>query len=123
MAVDDRKESFKMTDYLIGLGHKDIAIITARREDESIGKLRLLGYQQALEKHGIPFDEDLVCYMDPGKGQILFESGYELTKQLMQRDKEVYRSLCHFRYTCNRSLPGYDRGGKENSGRCFSGGI
>lgn len=88
VAVDDRKESFKMTDYLIGLGHKDIAIITARREDESIGKLRLLGYQQALEKHGIPFDEDLVCYMDPGKDRYCFESGYELTKQLMQRDKK-----------------------------------
>lgn len=87
VAVDDRKESFRMTEYLIELGHRDIAIITARKEDESIGKLRLLGYQQALEKHGIPFDETLVCYMDPGKDSYCFRSGYELTKKLMQRGR------------------------------------
>lgn len=64
VSVDDFRESYKMTDYLISLGHRDIAIITAPREDESIGKLRLLGYKKALEDHGIPYREALVSFMD-----------------------------------------------------------
>lgn len=85
VSVDDFKESYKMTEYLIGLGHRNIAIITARREDESIGKLRLLGYQKALEKHGIPFDENLVCYMEMNVDQYSFQSGYKITKKLLKR--------------------------------------
>lgn len=85
VSVDDFKESYKMTDYLIGLGHRRIAIITARREDESIGKLRLLGYRKALEDHGIPFDEDLVCYMEMNVDQYSFRSGYKITKNLLKR--------------------------------------
>lgn len=85
VSVDDFKESYKMTDYLISLGHRDIAIITARREDESIGKLRLLGYKKALEDHGLPFDEKLVCYMDMNEDRYSFRSGYKITGELLKR--------------------------------------
>ncbi|MDD3278412.1 MAG: LacI family DNA-binding transcriptional regulator [Lachnospiraceae bacterium] len=88
VAVDDEKESCKMTEYLLDLGHRDIAILTARREDESIGKLRLLGYQQALSRHGIPFDESLVCYMDEKTDRYSFRSGYRLTRQLLERGRK-----------------------------------
>lgn len=86
VSVDDFRESYKMTEYLIGLGHKRIAIITARKEDESIGKLRLLGYRKALEDHGIPFDENLVCYMELNVDQYSFKSGYKITKKLLKRN-------------------------------------
>ena len=87
VSVDDYKESYKMTEYLLGLGHKKIAIITARREDESIGKLRLLGYQKALFDHGIPFDEELVCYMKMNVDRYSYRSGYKLTKELLSGKK------------------------------------
>lgn len=86
VSVDDFTESYKMTDYLIGLGHRRIAIITACREDESIGKLRLMGYCRALEEHGIPLDEKLVCYMEKNVDQYSFRSGYKITKELLKRD-------------------------------------
>ncbi|QOV19582.1 LacI family DNA-binding transcriptional regulator [Blautia liquoris] len=85
VSVDDFKESYKMTDYLLGLGHKRIAIITARKEDESIGKLRLLGYQRALSDQGIQFDEDLVCYMKMHVDRYSYRSGYKITKELLSR--------------------------------------
>lgn len=88
VSVDDFKESYKMTEYLIGLGHRRIAIITARKEDESIGKLRLLGYQKALEDHGIPFDEALVCYMDMERDRYSFRSGYRITRELLEKGAE-----------------------------------
>ena len=87
VSVDDFKESYKMTDYLISLGHKAIAIITAPREDESIGKLRLLGYQKALEDHGIPYREELVSFMDMHEDRYSFQSGYRLTGKLLENTK------------------------------------
>lgn len=87
VSVDDFKESYKMTDYLIRLGHRDIAILTAPREDESIGKLRLLGYQKALEDHGIPYREELVGFMDMKEDCYSFRSGYRLTKKLLERGR------------------------------------
>ena len=59
VSVDDFKESYKMTEYLIGLGHKKIAFITAPKNDASIGKLRLMGYRTALEQYQIPYREEL----------------------------------------------------------------
>lgn len=87
VSVDDFRESYKMTDYLISLGHRDIAIITAPREDESIGKLRLLGYKKALEDHGIPYREALVSFMDMNEDRYSFRSGYRLAGKLLDQAK------------------------------------
>ena len=57
VTVDNTKESRKLVDYLCGCGHKRIALLAASQKDESIGKLRLTGYRQALEARGIPYDE------------------------------------------------------------------
>mgnify|MGYP002243075370 CR=1 FL=1 len=54
VSVDNRKESFKIVDYLCSLGHRQIAVLTSAEDDESIGKLRLDGYRQALENRGTP---------------------------------------------------------------------
>ena len=85
ISVDDEEESYRMTEYLIELGHKRIAIITGPEEDTSISKLRLMGYQEALEKHQITLDEDLVCFMDINDDQYSFESGYKLKKKLLEK--------------------------------------
>ena len=84
VSVDDFKESYKMTEYLINLGHERIAILTAPKEDKSIGKLRLLGYRKALQDYGIPYSEELVSYMNAEEDRYSFRSGYKLTKQLLQ---------------------------------------
>lgn len=85
VSVDDFKESYKMTEYLINLGHERIAIITAPKEDKSIGKLRLMGYQKALQDHNIPFREELVSYMDADEDRYSFSSGYRLTGKLLEK--------------------------------------
>lgn len=72
VSVDDFKESYKMTEYLLELGHERIAILTAPKEDESIGKLRLMGYAQALKDKNIPVQEELISYMDMKKIDIPF---------------------------------------------------
>jgi len=41
-------------------GHRRIAALISRPDDQSISQLRYEGYIQALEAHGIPVDPDLV---------------------------------------------------------------
>ena len=84
VSVDDFKESYKMTEYLIGLGHKKIAFITAPKNDASIGKLRLMGYRTALEQYQIPYREELVCYMDEKRDTYSYQSGYRLMQELLK---------------------------------------
>ncbi|MDE6607602.1 MAG: LacI family transcriptional regulator [Lachnospiraceae bacterium] len=84
VAVDDFKESKRMTEYLIGLGHKEIAILTAEPGDISIGKLRLEGYKAALTEHGIPVRENLIRKMEEGMESYSMENGYQKTKELIE---------------------------------------
>ncbi len=84
VAVDDFKESKKMTEYLIGLGHKEIAILTAEPGDISIGKLRLEGYKAALKEHGLPVKENLIRKMEEGTESYSMENGYQKTKELIE---------------------------------------
>lgn len=88
VSVDDVKESYEVVKYLIEAGHKDIAILSAPMNDESIGKLRYKGYEQALKHFKIPEDRDLVCCMPEEKVDYSMESGYEMTKELLGRGKQ-----------------------------------
>jgi len=92
VAVDDVKESYKMVNYLCSIGHQKIAIIAASEDDESIGKLRLEGYEKALKDHHIPLDSELICRMKPDIGSYSMENGYVVTKELLESGK-VFTAL------------------------------
>lgn len=84
VAVDDRKESSRMTAYLLEQGHRDIAILSAESEINSIGQLRLEGYADALREKGIPFKETLVRCVEEDVEHYSMENGYITTKKLLQ---------------------------------------
>lgn len=86
LGIDDFLQSKKIVDYLISLGHKKIALIGARSDDESIGKLRLLGYKKALEENGLEFDEKLVFYSNKGLNPYSLEHGYEVGKKIVKEN-------------------------------------
>ncbi|MBQ8597068.1 MAG: LacI family DNA-binding transcriptional regulator [Lachnospiraceae bacterium] len=92
IAVDDRKESFRMTEYLIGLGHKDIAILTAESEIRSIGQLRLSGYKEALVIKGIPVKDELIRNVVEDIEHYSMENGYLTTKKLLE-DKVPFTAI------------------------------
>lgn len=97
-----------MVDYLCGLGHRRIAIITACEDDISIGRLRLNAYRQALLDHGIPYDPDLVFHMTKDD-TYSFATGYKITKEILEKDG-VFRAVCHRGYAGNRCVPCLKRG-------------
>lgn len=88
VSVDDIKESFRIVEYLIQNGHRRIAVVGSRRDDESIGMLRLQGYRRALEQYQIPVDEDLICYLEGDIATYSMEAGYEMTDELLKKGKE-----------------------------------
>lgn len=88
IGVDDRKESNKVIDYLIQLGHQKIAIIVAEAEEDSIGLLRLNGYKDALTGHGIPIEEKLICRTRDDISHFSMENGYITAKKLIESGVE-----------------------------------
>jgi LacI family transcriptional regulator len=89
VTVDDLQESYKMIDYLCKLGHKRIATISAPPDDESIGKLRLEGYEKALKDNHLPYKKELVRYIkDETMDTFSMKYGYEVTKELIASGTE-----------------------------------
>lgn len=84
IGVDDRKESAKLIDYLVQQGHEQIAIVVAEAEEESIGKLRLEGYQDALRVNHIEIKEELICHANKDISHFSLENGYLTTKKLLE---------------------------------------
>lgn len=88
ISVDDRRESAKMVEYLIGLGHKRIAILVAEALEESVGRLRLEGYCDALKAHDIEINQNLICQTADTLSHFSMENGYLSTKKLMDRGEK-----------------------------------
>lgn len=88
VSVDDVKESFRIVEYLIKKGHRRIAVLSSRQDDESIALLRLRGYRKAMEQYQIPVDEDLICYLENDEVAYTMEAGYQMTDELLKNGKE-----------------------------------
>lgn len=84
VAIDDRAEAEKVTDYLIEQGRKRIALLSDAESDISNGMLRLEGYLRSLEKHGIEPDLALICRPISIHKTYTYENGYQRTVDLIQ---------------------------------------
>lgn len=78
-----------MTKYLLGQGHKKIAILAAEDSNESVGRLRLSGYIRALKEYGIEADDELICPMKDDIEYYSMENGYVVAEELLKKRKDV----------------------------------
>ena len=69
--VDNRLAAGQAVEYLISLGHRQIFCITNAPISYCASADRLMGYREALEKAGIPYNAELVRF-----GDFELESGY-----------------------------------------------
>lgn len=92
VSVDDTMESCKMTEYLISLGHKRIAILAEGNDEPSVVRMRLDGYLKALKKHGIKEDKKLIRFVD--KQIYAMHNGYDTTKALLESDVKFTALYC-----------------------------
>ena len=75
--INDRAASFAITEYLLELGHRDIAFICGDPEHMSSIE-RFEGYQAALKSKGVALNGDFVI-----DGEYSFESGVQGAKSLL----------------------------------------
>lgn len=76
---DNRSAARRLTEHLIGLGHKRIAHITFSPEAYYATQVRLSAYRQALEQAGLKYDPNLVAY-----GNFSATSGFAAMKELLK---------------------------------------
>ncbi|HHV29265.1 MAG TPA: LacI family transcriptional regulator [Clostridium sp.] len=105
-------------EYLIELGHRDIGIITGDLNKLS-GKIRFNSFKDALLRHSLPLNDDLIAY-----GDFTEYSGYEGMKKILASDKKptavfvcndtmaigAYRAIeeCGLKIPENISVIGFD---------------
>lgn len=58
---DGRSAAYQLTDILIKNGHRRIAILLSNEPKMTSVQNRLRGYREALEAHGLDYDEGFVC--------------------------------------------------------------
>jgi len=80
--------AFMMIDYLVRTGSKRIHFINMMSVSTSANK-RLEGYKKALKKHGIPYDERIVCKVDH-----TIEAAYTHMKKLLLYEEDVSAVFC-----------------------------
>lgn len=77
--VDNYGGAYSVVQHLIGLGHRQIAMVTGS-QDNFDSRERLRGYREALRDHGITGSEDLVV-----AGDFSEASGYAAAAELLAR--------------------------------------
>ena len=87
---DDEPGARMAVEHLIERGHEKIALITTPHDDNRLRNARVIGYRQALEEAGLPFDEDLIAYGKTKKHDgFSEESGYEAMESVLAEHPEV----------------------------------
>lgn len=85
---DDPLGAFEAVEHLVKLGHRRIGFIAAQQSKTS--EMRLQGYTQALETHGLALNDSYICL---GRNYSNAE-GYILTKSLLNRSTPPTAIFC-----------------------------
>ncbi|MBA4492830.1 catabolite control protein A [Paenactinomyces guangxiensis] len=84
VTIDQIQAAKEATCILVHEGHEKIAYLGGPLTDSVNGYPRYLGYKEALEENGIPFEERLIRL-----GDYRYRSGYETMKDLLTSNKPV----------------------------------
>lgn len=94
VGINDVEESKKIVEYLISLGHTKIGVIGPRKNDKSIGMLRIKGYKKALKENGIKIDEDLIITTSENENPYTYQYGYEKVEKLIKEGDKCTAIFC-----------------------------
>lgn len=88
VVADHRSGAFAATRYLLGLGHKRIAILTPPSTIRP-GRERLRGYEQALAEAGLVHDQALLCEIDASGHE-----AYSRTRAMLEQPERPTAIIC-----------------------------
>ena len=84
VAMDERDVGARAIETLIGMGHRNIAVIGGDRELSDTSRLRYEGCLKAFFDHNIPF----VPEQDYQSMRFSYKDGYEATRRLMENGRK-----------------------------------
>lgn len=88
VTIDSLEATYEMTNYLISLGHENIAYVSSSKEDHSLEHIKLDGYKKAiLENEGF---EEIIYY---AKGRNI-DDGYEICKDIIGSNDKITAIFC-----------------------------
>jgi LacI family repressor for deo operon, udp, cdd, tsx, nupC, and nupG len=88
VGVDDVGAARSMTEHLLGLGHRRIAVVTGPDESPH-SRDRMFGYRLALRAAGLQFDESLVF-----GGEFTMETGGEAAERMLAHPTHPTAMFC-----------------------------
>ncbi len=88
LGIDDEKAAYDATSYLIGQGHRAVALVTGLIRADGVVERRVAGYRRALAGAGIAYDPALVF-----SSSVTFEWGAEAANGIVA-DKRITAAFC-----------------------------
>lgn len=81
--IDDYQAAFDATNFLIGKGHKRIALISGDMRDITAGRQRYQGYIDALKNSNIQISKDIIK-----EGNFKISDGYSKMEEILKLEKK-----------------------------------
>ncbi len=85
VTTDDCAASDQVVEYLISKGHSKIGVLGGNMSSTQISYRRIVGCQQAFQRHRIPFNVQKQC--EPCRYSM--QEGYDSTKRLLMRNPDL----------------------------------
>jgi GntR family transcriptional regulator, arabinose operon transcriptional repressor len=90
LIMDDEKGGFVAAEYLLKLGHRDIAGIFL--SDDMQGVKRQAGFLSALKKYGVPVNNEFIGNYSTEQ---MFSYPYQFAKKLLQKGRKPTAVFCY----------------------------
>lgn len=94
IAIDDVQAAYDAVEYLIGLGHTKIALVTEGLGIPSVGQLRFLGYRKAMADHALSYTEDQIYVVQEGIEHFSLSNGYAAARALLGHRPDLTAIFC-----------------------------
>lgn len=107
LGVDDEQAAYQATRYLIGKGHRAIALVTGVIRADGVVERRHAGYRRALAEAGVPVDPSRVL-----AGSVTFDWGAQAAEKLVGTS-EITAAFCTADLIAAGLLAGLHRLGKR----------
>lgn len=88
--INNFEASYEMTNYLIGLGHKNVAYMSNKGDKSFLESDKIEGYKKAISEH--PEMSEIIFYSKDRE----IEDGYETAEELLKSDKDITAVFCSY---------------------------
>lgn len=89
VSIRNEPAAWDLTQYLLNLGHRDIAYVTSGHADV-VSTLRQKGFTSCMESHGLSVPPERIC-----DGSLFFDGSYEAGRKIILSGSLPTAIICH----------------------------